>query len=572
MSGRASEPRGPLPLEPRGEDAASARTREGSDEEAAERCRAGLLSDEVLAAVVTLYEDELRPYGRIIRKRLAEHAEQSAPQEEVVGAERLRALCEGCPRLRVEPEDGGEFAALLVDRPASFVDIYSRSDPYPEELWREAAEHFASLGDGEADRFPGGRYASARALAARCPPFLRGRSLGQVCHIMQLAITRRQLLGYRDGAIVPYSQSTSMRKSRCAQLKRPCAGRAAAARGDDEAPGAPPAELRLACWEQTLRHVREILENALERGQQQVPLSNIKRLFRSRYGTELSETALGHARLSDLLQDGRFRGVCTVRLQARGYVVVPAGAVSGEGDSLGVAPGGPAEAAHHSAPLAEEGGAPDASPESWEPSTDDEDPAERGLSPKLRERRTFLELSAPPPPPRRPRSLSCPQELAHLGKRRCLSLEAEADQDGPAAAAEGAAGWQWEPAEDDARGEEAGAAAAAGALPAAPRVRAFCEGEPLPLEEAGLLPGCAPLATPSPLEEAGLLSGCVPLATPSPLCQWFGHLQGPTGATRALEAVAEEARGVALQTPSPVLHRRQRADGERRIVRLADLI
>merc|ERR1719264_470835 len=77
-------------------------------------------------------------------------------------------------------------------------------------------------------------------------------------------------------------------------------------------PVLPPATLEIA------RHyLREILQaNTV------VPLSNIKRIFRTRYQTDLSETLLGHSRLSDLLQDVRFHDLCTVQLQQNGYVVV----------------------------------------------------------------------------------------------------------------------------------------------------------------------------------------------------------------------------------------------------------
>jgi len=49
----------------------------------------------------------------------------------------------------------------------------------------------------------------------------------------------------------------------------------------------------------------------------------MKRIFRSRYHLELSETSLGYAKLSELLQDPRLNDICTVRLQGHGYVVVP---------------------------------------------------------------------------------------------------------------------------------------------------------------------------------------------------------------------------------------------------------
>merc|ERR1739848_363288 len=50
--------------------------------------------------------------------------------------------------------------------------------------------------------------------------------------------------------------------------------------------------------------------------------SNVKRLFKSKYKIELSETMLGHSKLTELLQDERFADICTVQLQKFGYVVL----------------------------------------------------------------------------------------------------------------------------------------------------------------------------------------------------------------------------------------------------------
>jgi len=82
--------------------------------------------------------------------------------------------------------------------------------------------------------------------------------------------------------------------------------------------------MSLATWDVVRRCLQEILEEASEPGQgaATIPLSNIKRLFRSRYQIELSETALGHSKLSELLQDERFADICTVQLQGHGYIVV----------------------------------------------------------------------------------------------------------------------------------------------------------------------------------------------------------------------------------------------------------
>merc|ERR1719183_3384595 len=53
-----------------------------------------------------------------------------------------------------------------------------------------------------------------------------------------------------------------------------------------------------------------------------VPLSIVKRLFRSRFNLELSETMLGYLKLSDLLQDPKFADICTVQLEGNGYNVI----------------------------------------------------------------------------------------------------------------------------------------------------------------------------------------------------------------------------------------------------------
>ena len=75
------------------------------------------------------------------------------------------------------------------------------------------------------------------------------------------------------------------------------------------------------------------MASAVLRGSDNVPLSNVKRLFRSQYQMELSETALGHTKLTELLQDLPFGDICEVKLQDRGYVVVP---VHREGDNCNI--------------------------------------------------------------------------------------------------------------------------------------------------------------------------------------------------------------------------------------------
>eukprot|EP00933_Yihiella_yeosuensis_P009452 TRINITY_DN11536_c0_g1_i1.p1 TRINITY_DN11536_c0_g1~~TRINITY_DN11536_c0_g1_i1.p1 ORF type:complete len:717 (+),score=171.82 TRINITY_DN11536_c0_g1_i1:97-2247(+) len=265
---------------------------------------------EVLAAVETLYLDELKPYGRILRKRLAERALAAGHGTVDVDIRRLKSVCESCQWIQIQDEEGGDWSALLHGRPMAFVDVYSPQDFYPAELWHAAARYFDSLDDASMV-LPGGRYSCAQALISRGLPFLIGRTLGQVCHIVQLAISQKKLLGYLNGAVVPYGRSQSMIKERCAERQRPCTNTVRGTGSSD-----------LADWAAVVKGLKEILSN-LGPGVPSIPLSNVKRLFRSRYQMELSETALGHSKLSELLQDPCLRDVCMVKLQGHGYVVSP---------------------------------------------------------------------------------------------------------------------------------------------------------------------------------------------------------------------------------------------------------
>jgi len=89
-------------------------------------------------------------------------------------------------------------------------------------------------------------------------------------------------------------------------------------------PNQPVGETRMADLETARRCIRTLLNNAASEndGVGTVPLSNVKRFLKSKFDIELSETKLGYAKLSDLLQDIKFSDICTVKLQKHGYIVV----------------------------------------------------------------------------------------------------------------------------------------------------------------------------------------------------------------------------------------------------------
>jgi len=144
----------------------------------------------------------------------------------------------------------------------------------------------------------------------RSLPFLAGCSLGQVCHIIQLAISQKRILGYLEGQLVPYEHSEEWIKEQCAFHQQPICHK----------PGAE--SLRVATWEEARAHLWELLSTESNPEPGCLTLSNVKRLFRTRFQLELSETVLGHSRLFDLLRDVRFRDVCFLQAHKNGQLLV----------------------------------------------------------------------------------------------------------------------------------------------------------------------------------------------------------------------------------------------------------
>lgn len=213
----------------------------------------------------------------------------------------------------VVAEDSSDWSARLVGRQPNFRDVHDPIDDYPEALWVNLKSYIErSPEDSSAVRLPGGRYESARALVSQCPAFLAGRSLGEVCHIVQLALSQRKILGYSNGCMVPYLHSQSQAKEKCARLQRPCSGS-----------GGDPAGMPVATWDVARSCLKEMLQSAPSH---ELPLPNVKRFFCSRFHVQLSETVLGYSKVSDLLQDRHFHDICEVKLRGSSYVVTAVGA------------------------------------------------------------------------------------------------------------------------------------------------------------------------------------------------------------------------------------------------------
>lgn len=264
--------------------------------------------EQLVAASASLCHDQLKPYGRLLRKRLGELAEAAGVEAPDAELPRLRQLCSACMQLHVRQEGGADWAATVLDLPVRFIDIYSPHDYYGEEFWLIFSNYLENLHDGEME-YPGGRYVCAQGLMSCNLPFMTGFSLGQVNHIVQLAMTSRKVLGYCNGAIVPYSRSQTLVKQLCAEqgcqlLKK-----------SKQHPVATWGMLRNCIW--------QILQDTCDSGKECFPLSNVKRVLTGDYKLDLSETALGHVSLSDLFQDSRLQDLCTIRLFENGYYIYP---------------------------------------------------------------------------------------------------------------------------------------------------------------------------------------------------------------------------------------------------------
>ncbi|CAK0883702.1 unnamed protein product [Prorocentrum cordatum] len=115
----------------------------------------------------------------------------------------------------------------------------------------------------------------------------------------------RSILGYKGGRVVPYRESDASVRERCAASALPV-------------PSLPDAPQGVATWET----VRVCLRELLSRAGGEIKLPNVKRLFRSEFGVQLSETALGHQRVQDLLQDPRLCDVCVLHRRESVHMVL----------------------------------------------------------------------------------------------------------------------------------------------------------------------------------------------------------------------------------------------------------
>lgn len=272
---------------------------------------------DVLVAVESLYSDRIKPSSHSLRRRIFEHFVAKHPHKNQspvhIDMAQLHMVCAMCPAVFVQADGKGHWLALLVDRQTDFVDIYDSNDVYPATLWEEL-RIFCDGPAGDMLSLPGGRCACAQELRKYGPASLRERSLGEVCHIIELALVQKKILGYSNSNVVAYRYSQQKLKEDYAGLNlgMPCNGICSI-----------DCKLTESVHVADLATSRKHLQQILEESDKPVPLPNIKRLFMSRFKLQLTETAFGHSKISDLLQDKRFSDICALEWNGNGFVVSP---------------------------------------------------------------------------------------------------------------------------------------------------------------------------------------------------------------------------------------------------------
>jgi len=151
----------------------------------------------LISTLESLYQDRIKPMANYIKGRLKE---RSVPDVIVKTFEEL--FSQHLDLFEVQNPHSGEETTIFFHKPPAWfkgwVDSDSPNDPYDEVMWTELAKFL----DGE-HTFAGGRYGMARELIQRNLAFLAEYSLGEVCHIVQLAIQHRRLIVYHRKMLKP---------------------------------------------------------------------------------------------------------------------------------------------------------------------------------------------------------------------------------------------------------------------------------------------------------------------------------------------------------------------------------
>ncbi|CAK0841531.1 unnamed protein product, partial [Prorocentrum cordatum] len=189
------------------------------------------LGDVVFNCVAALYEDRIRPVLGAVQRRLREVLTaagwQRGPLEADVQA--MVLLCARDGRFALDPPMLGDPPVVrLAEEPAFFrgwVDVEAPEDTYKQSMWDAFSAFLVGTGGAAPVSLPSDPHAAAQELHRRQLAFFRGLALGEVEHVVRLAIGRRRLLCYlgdtlRSGRMVKASPHKEASKGKVDGVSR----------------------------------------------------------------------------------------------------------------------------------------------------------------------------------------------------------------------------------------------------------------------------------------------------------------------------------------------------------------
>lgn len=265
-----------------------------------------------------LYVDRIYPTLITMKSRLGDcpatgaATELSAPP----GIEQLLAVAASDPAAYVIQTDarGDPVGLTLRHEPAGFlgwVDPNGDDDPYNEDFWLELGAYLEDLAmratlAGEVARhsLEGGRFGVAKFLREKDLPCLRGMCLGELCHVVQLAIRRGLLIYDRSSRILPAQLHRAAKNARM---------------------GVPTTQSKAQCVS-TMQELCDLLRKLLRNRPDGLALSQLKRRILREHQMVLSETTFGCTKLIDLARLLAREGECSLWTIGSHLLMLPPGA------------------------------------------------------------------------------------------------------------------------------------------------------------------------------------------------------------------------------------------------------
>lgn len=229
---------------------------------------------------------------------------------EPVSPEFIRQEAGANVKLRSEPEVFLAGFRIVPKWFQGFVDPLG-PDVYPEEMWIQLAAYLQTLTYQNEDNgwFQGGRYGAAKELRLRELPFLKERSLGELSHIVQLALTNEQgggrgLLSYRpDKTIAPRSLSD---RHRLADLGLPAGEQSQRCVGQD-----------CASDEERWTELRHVLYTVLAPHPEGRSLALLKSDIERQFGIILDQSVFHEVKLINVFESPELKDAFEVRRSAQ---------------------------------------------------------------------------------------------------------------------------------------------------------------------------------------------------------------------------------------------------------------